>query len=146
MGSTDGHPARGTTCLLTILFVLVVAAALPARAAADVTATCTTPTATVVSCSTWFTTDVLVHWNVADCPDQTITADTPGDTLTCTSGDQSGAVTIKRDTLPPVVGAGQAARAADANGWYTRPVEIGFTGTDALSGIGLCPPVTFAGP
>lgn len=146
MGSTHGDRARGTTCLLLILFVLVVAAALPARAAADVTATCSTSTATAVSCSSWFTTAVVVHWSAPDCPDQTVTADTLGDPVTCTSADGDGQVTIKLDTVPPVVGAGQAARAPDDNGWYTKPVAIGFTGTDSLSGIGDCPPVTYGGP
>src|SRR5689334_18049997 len=111
MGLTQGHRARGTTCLLTILFVLLVVAALPARAAAAPTATCTTPTATVVSCSSWFTTDVVVHWDVADCPDQTITADTSGQVVSCTTTDANGVtttadVTVKKDTSPPVVGAG----------------------------------------
>jgi hypothetical protein len=136
------------------VFALVLAAALPARAAADVTATCTTSTAVGVSCSSWFTSDVLVHWNVADCPDQLITADTPGEVVSCTSNDESGSpttvqVVIKRDTTPPDVGAGHAARAPDDNGWYTRPVTIGFGGSDALSGMpaaGDCASATYAGP
>jgi hypothetical protein len=152
MGSrTHDDRARGTTCLLLTLIALVFAAVLPARAAADVTATCTTPTATVASCASWFTTDVLVHWNVADCPDQKITADTLGEVVSCTSTDENGMpitaqVVIKRDTTLPEVGAGQAARGADDTGWYTKPVAIGFTGTDTLSGIGSCVPVTYTGP
>jgi hypothetical protein len=134
--------------------VLLLAAAMPARAEAQATATCSTPTATVASCSSWFTSDVLVHWDVADCPDQLIATDTAGEVVSCTSTDENGMpataeVVIKRDTAPPDVGAGQAARAADDNGWYTRPVAIGFSGSDALSGMpaaGDCSSVTYAGP
>jgi hypothetical protein len=135
-------------CLLLALFVLALAAAVPARAAAQVTATCTTPSATV-SCSGWFTSDVVVHWGVTDCPDRLIMADTPGETVSCTSDDVTGQVVIKRDATPPEVGLGHAARGAGDNGWYTAPVTIGFSGMDALSGMpaaGDCASATYAGP
>jgi hypothetical protein len=127
--------------------LLVFAAALPARAAAEVTATCTTPPSVVaVSCSSWFASEVLVHWSAPECPDKSVAAE-PGDTVSCMSTDGSGQVVIKLDTTPPVVDAGVPARPADVNGWYTRPVAIGFTGTDALSGIaGACSPVNYDGP
>jgi hypothetical protein len=134
--------------LLTLL-VLVFAAALPARAAADVTATCTTTASAVaVSCSGgWYTSAVTVHWSAPDCPDETVTDDTAGKTLSCMSStDGSGEVVIKLDTTPPSVDAGVPARPADVNGWYTRPVAISFTGTDAPSGIAACSPVTYDGP
>jgi hypothetical protein len=129
--------------------VLVLAAAVPARAAAQATATCTT-SAVTLSCSSWFTSDVVVHWSVPDCPDRPITADTPGETVSCTSTDgTSGQVVIKRDATPPAVGLGQPSRGADDNGWYRAPVTVAFSGMDALSGMpaaGDCASVTYAGP
>src|SRR5919205_983486 len=142
---------------LTVL-VLALAVAAPARAAPEVTATCTTPpSVAAVSCSNWFRSNVLVHWNVSPgatpCDDRLITDDTSGTRVTCTASDADGStmgeVVIKRDATPPDVGVGEAARGADDNGWYTRPVAIAFSGTDPLSGMpadGGCSPVTYDGP
>ena len=38
-------------------------------------------------------------------------------------------------------------RAADANGWYNRPLSVSFTGGDAVSGVDSCAvPKTYEGP
>ena len=147
---THDDPGRRTTCLLLALFVLVLAAAVPARVAAQVTATCTTPAFTL-SCSGWFTSDVVVHWGVTECPDQPITADTSGATVSCTSNDENGSpitvqVVIKRDATPPEVTAAVPDRPPDYRGWYTAPVTFGFIGADATSGLAACAPATYAGP
>src|SRR5262249_11273116 len=40
-----------------------------------------------------------------------------------------------------------AARPADHDGWYTRPVSISWSGADATSGIASCTPaLTYSGP
>jgi hypothetical protein len=53
---------------------------------------------------------------------------------------------LRYDTTPPTVTA-SAARPADSNGWYSKPVDVTFTGTDGGSGIASCTPtVTYAGP
>lgn len=58
----------------------------------------------------------------------------------------SGSFTLRYDATPPAATA-TAARAPDANGWYRAPVDVRFTGTDALSGVASCDkPVTFKGP
>jgi hypothetical protein len=53
---------------------------------------------------------------------------------------------INIDTVPPVVTGANTDRTPDKNGWYTHPVTITFTGSDADSGIASCSKVTFAGP
>ena len=45
-----------------------------------------------------------------------------------------------------VVTAGQPNRAPDKDGWYNHAVEIGFDGTDALSGVAACTTTTYRGP
>jgi hypothetical protein len=53
---------------------------------------------------------------------------------------------LKYDATPPTVNGAQAARAADVNGWYTRPLPITFNGTDQMSGIDTCTAMTYSGP
>jgi hypothetical protein len=81
----------------------------------------------------------------------TLTAETAGTTVTCT-GDDGGevvthpGVTIRIDKTPPVVTGGHPARGADVNGWYTRPVAIGFAGDDLGSRVQSCTSLTYGGP
>lgn len=53
---------------------------------------------------------------------------------------------IRYDTTPPTVTA-TPSRQPDANGWYSHPVDVTFSGTDGGSGIASCTPaVTYSGP
>ena len=54
--------------------------------------------------------------------------------------------TIKVDKTGPPVTAATPDRAADGGGWYTRPVTVAFSGTDAGSGVEACSSVTYSGP
>jgi hypothetical protein len=70
-------------------------------------------------------------------------------TGTCTdvAGNTSAPSTfsLKYDSTAPTVTAA-ASRQPDANGWYTHPVTITFSGTDATSGIASCTSSTYGGP
>lgn len=131
--------------------MLVVAA--PGMAAPAVSARCTPAPA---DCSGWFRSDVSLTWTVdpatasqMGCQDETFTSDTTGAVRTCTAEDDTGsamaAVTIKRDATPPVVDPGLAPP-ADANGWYTKPLTVAFSGQDVTSGLASCASVTYPGP
>ena len=47
-------------------------------------------------------------------------------------------ITVRRDATRAVSVTAARARGPDANGWYSRPVAVAFSGTDALSGIASC--------
>jgi hypothetical protein len=94
----------------------------------------------------WYTSDVTVSWTMNDpesgvastsgCATTTITADTPGTTLTCAATNGAGtsssaSTTVKRDATRPVVTfTGNA-------GTYTVADQVALhcTASDALSGI-----------
>jgi hypothetical protein len=148
-----------TAGLLLIVCLVMLAAAVPARAVPVVTPTCTLPPATAAQdCSSWFRANVGLHWTVTPataatigCQDQLFSAETSGTVVSCSADDGTGPataqVTIKLDRTPPVVTGAQAARGADVNGWYNRPVSIDFSGTDGTSGLADCPSsVTYGGP
>jgi hypothetical protein len=127
-------------------------------------------------CSGWYRSDVKVVWTViaehegspltkvegcgetktVDTPElvsgeTTFTAETAGASVTCAANDGGDedvkhSVTIRIDKTRPVVTGGHPARGADANGWYTRPVAIGFTGNDLASGLESCTSLTYGGP
>jgi hypothetical protein len=107
----------------------------------------------------WYTSNVTVNWTVTDpestilfssgCNATTLAGDTPGTKLTCTASSDGGesivSKTIKLDKTAPAVTSAPD-RQADSNGWFTRPVTISFTGTDATAGIESCSSVRYAGP
>ena len=108
----------------------------------------------------WFRGSVTLSWLVVDpesiilnmtgCGVTTFTADTPGHPVTCSAesdgGIRSASVRIKLDRTPPTV-TPIPERAADANGWYNRPVTVSFAGADATSGIASCSaPTVYGGP
>lgn len=108
----------------------------------------------------WYRGSVTLNWLVVDpesiilstsgCGSQTFTADTAGTLVTCTAesdgGINSQGVKIKVDKTPPSVTAA-ADRAADANGWYNRPLTVTFGGSDLTSGLAGCsPPSRYGGP
>ena len=64
------------------------------------------------------------------------------------AGNTSAPVTfaLKYDATAPAASA-SLARGPDANGWYSKPITVSFTGSDATSGIASCTaPGTYTGP
>ena len=77
--------------------------------------------------------------------------DSAAASVTGTCQDRAGnaasrAFGLKYDASPPAVTGGQAARGADAGGWYNHPVAVAFTGADQLSGVDACTATTYSGP
>jgi hypothetical protein len=108
-------------------------------------------------CSGWHRSDVSIDWTVLPsdatvlgCQDKTYTTDTAGTNELCSADDGVASVTvqlkIKVDKTPPETTTGTPSRAADANGWYSGPVGIAFSGVDATSGIDSCTAMTYSGP
>ena len=62
-----------------------------------------------------------------------------------TAAQTPSSVTIRIDKTAPVATGGPD-RPPDANGWYNRPLAVGFSGTDTMSGIQACSTVAYAGP
>jgi hypothetical protein len=108
----------------------------------------------------WYVSDVTVAWSVADpqgiretrgCDTRTFTQETTRTDVTCWAISQAGfesstTVTLRIDKTPPAVRA-SLDREADFNGWYTRPVNVRFSGGDAVSGLASCSSLlTYAGP
>jgi hypothetical protein len=107
----------------------------------------------------WYTSPVAATFSgdggpsgISSCTSGTYSGpDGPAVTLSgsCTDGagnTGSATVTIKYDSTPPTV-APAPERPPDANGWYNRPVKVGFAGQDAGAGVRECSaPVTYAGP
>jgi hypothetical protein len=108
----------------------------------------------------WYVSPVTVHWLVTGnidwgsngCePAVRIPDDTTGTTRTCSASGPEGSATvttspIRIDQTPPVLSAVTPARAADHDGWYTSPVALSWSGTDATSGIDTCTALTYGGP
>jgi hypothetical protein len=114
-----------------------------------------------VDCSGWYRSPVTVKWFinprpeegstiVSGCSTQTLSTDTTGTVVWCEAsyaGDQlRRSKVIRVDRTAPAVTAAQAQRPPDSNGWYRAPVRVGFSGTDATSGLAACPSATYSGP
>ena len=98
----------------------------------------------------WYRSDVTVTWTVTDpdspilalngCGAISITADTSGQTLTCSAtsggGTTTESVTIKRDTTRPTSIA-TPLPAPNANGWNNTDVVVTFSGDDGATGSGI---------
>ena len=108
-------------------------------------------------CTGWYQSNVSITWTVlpstasrTGCENKTYTGDTAGTVDYCRASDGSSSVTvevtIRVDKTPPTVTGGSPSRGADVNGWYNRPVGIGFSGSDQTSGIAACTNTTYGGP
>jgi hypothetical protein len=53
---------------------------------------------------------------------------------------------LRYDATDPAVSKADPERPADSNGWYRQPVDIAFSGSDALSGVDSCTETTYNGP
>jgi hypothetical protein len=154
---------RSATALATL--GLVAAAIVRVPGASGVPGDPTPPAITPVITATlgnggWYVTNVTVNWTVNDpesvitsssgCNASTLTADTAGTRLSCSAasdgGEATSTKTIKLDKTAPAVAGAAPDRAADSGGWYTRPVTVAFSGTDAMSGVEACSSVTYSGP
>ena len=106
----------------------------------------------------WYTSDVVVSWTFSgattastECLPQQLTADTPGTAITCTVADGSGGsisrtVTVHLDRTPPAAVTATPARPPDVGTFYTAPLPISWSATDATSGVAGCTTLTYAGP
>jgi hypothetical protein len=106
----------------------------------------------------WFRGPVDVTWIVSGtitqssgCNPTRLPDDTPGVQLTCTAwnGAASASATtdfVRIDRTPPASVAALGARPPDNSPWYTAPVAIAWSGTDATSGIAACTTLTYSGP
>ena len=89
---------------------------------------------------------------VADCPatayagPDSATASVTGVCRDRAGNSSSRAFPLKYDATRPTVTSAQAARGADVDGWYNRPVSVAFSGADQLSGVDTCTTPTYAGP
>jgi hypothetical protein len=155
---------RRHSALALVAFGLAAAVAVPGASGipGDPTPPVITPVITAaLGNGGWYVTNVTVNWKVEDpesgtilsssgCNATTLTADTPGTRLTCAAssdgGDATASKTIKLDKTAPAVAGAAPDRPADAGGWYTRPVTVAFSGTDAVSGVESCSTVTYSGP
>jgi hypothetical protein len=98
----------------------------------------------------WYRSAVSVQINASPpttCP-TTATFASSSAVVDCTWGSNSVPfhLQFKIDTDAPVVKAATPDRGPDANGWYTHPVNVTFSGTDATSGLAGCTSGTYSGP
>ena len=112
----------------------------------------------------WYVSTVTVAWTVnwnggvpilsdgceAALP---VTGDTTptGTTRSCTAESSLGEVSVttgafRIDRTKPTVTGAAPARATDHAGWFNHPVDVGFTGSDASSGLAGCTAKSYGGP
>lgn len=104
----------------------------------------------------WYVSNVSVTWqfdptptSVTGCFIGTITAE--GTTHIDCQATWSGGINIDYpldisiDKTAPTVH-GVPSRTPDANGWYDKPVSVGFAGTDPTSGVASCSSASYSGP
>jgi hypothetical protein len=140
-----------------ILLVAPGASGLPAALSVEVTITGTPGS------NGWYRGNVTVSWETQGetgedpaCLTRTLVADTPGTKITCKAWadippgepieeEITKSVTIRLDKTAPAI-ATVLERGADANGWYNRPLNVAFAGTDGTSGVSVCTIGRYIGP
>jgi hypothetical protein len=141
-----------------VCLVFVVAAAWAVAPDAGRAASTPMPSCNGGGCGGWFRSNVTVTWSydgagvtsAPGCGATTVSDDTAGATVTCTvyagTAFFGNSVTVQKDSSPPSVGS-LIARDPDADGWYTSPVDVSFTGDGGPSGISSCTSGgTYSGP
>ena len=107
----------------------------------------------------WYRQPVRVDWHGTDatsggvsCSSGTYAgpdganASAPGTCTDAAGNSSTSSFGLRYDGTPPSVTV-TAARPPDHDGWYNHPVSIGWSGTDATSGIDSCTaPLTYSGP
>jgi fibronectin type 3 domain-containing protein len=104
----------------------------------------------------WNADDVTVHFSAKDddagsgvdpgsiTPDVLVGDETGGRVVNGQARDTAGnlgtdSVTVKLDRTPPAISGAVVSGTVGSNGWYTGPVTVHFTCSDALSGVAVCP-------
>ena len=141
-----------------IAIVAVPAAlALPTSASAQATALprCQSASPAPDNCLGWYVDDVRLTWTISadessGCNNAVFTQDDVYE-RDCSVRNLNQpwttvSVTVHRDGTPPAVTGATPSRAADFDGWYRSPLQIRFSGTDALSGLDGCSSGTYSGP
>jgi hypothetical protein len=126
----------------------------------NIAPTVTHTLAPVPNATGWNVADVTVHFDAKDddsgsgvdastvTPDITVQAETAGRQVDGSAKDLAGnlgtdSVTVRLDRTAPTVTGAIVEGTRGAGGWYTGPVKVAFTCSDAVSGIAVCPdPVT----
>jgi hypothetical protein len=157
LGSQHGRKRLSLVLLVTIGFLLALVPGMGRAASGpSITFSCTSRP----SCLGWYTSNVTVTWSFSDpsgilntdgCNTRTITADTSGSAQHCYVQNTNEVwskvdLSIKVDKTPPQITAVSPDRATDSNGWYTHPVTIAWSGSDATSGIAACTSLTYSAP
>lgn len=106
----------------------------------------------------WFNKPVVVNFTGTDalsggvtCPAVTYAgpdggpAPVPSSCRDAAGNVSNGSVAINYDATGPSV-SGAADRSPDANGWYSRPVNVSFSGSDNASGVAGCSSGAYSGP
>jgi large repetitive protein len=110
----------------------------------------------------WYNHQVAINWTGSDATSGPVTCTSlayngpdggniaPTGTCTDQAGNTSAPLAlpaaIQFDATPPTAVQGIPARGPDHNGWYTTPVAITWSGSDATSGIAGCSSLTYSGP
>jgi hypothetical protein len=105
----------------------------------------------------WYRGPVTINWTITGATDiqcqtiETLRDDTTGVQRTCTATNADGTIPaqtklIKIDQTPPAAVVATPQRPPDHGAFYTAPLTIGWSGTDATSGIASCTAATYAGP
>jgi len=106
----------------------------------------------------WNSMDAKVHFDAKDndsgagvdtartTPDQTVVDETPfagldilGEAFDLAGNRGTDKVTVRLDKTAPVITGEVVSGQLGQNGWYTGPVTVHWTCSDALSGVGVCP-------
>jgi hypothetical protein len=106
----------------------------------------------------WFNKAVVVNFTGTDamsggvtCPAVTYSgpdganAAVPASCRDAANNPATGSIGINYDATGPSV-SGSPDRNPDANGWYSRPVGVNFSGADNASGVAGCSATTYSGP
>jgi hypothetical protein len=146
------------TARIGVVLVVSASLALPSGAAAQrsISHSCDTPTSSD-SCQRWYTgASVSLQWTwsplgtlISGCQNATFTAEAVVE-RSCTVEWPDTSITQKIwigiDRTPPQLVGVTPGRPANPNGWFNRPVQLTFQGTDATSGVASCSSMTYGGP
>ena len=110
-------------------------------------------------CSGWRAGDVQLKWFFPPSPSPEATRDCDWRTITAEGVTEQTCgiliagtwtyttATVRIDRTPPLATGATTARPPDGeDGWFNRPVDVVFTGTDTASGIAACTTSTYGGP
>jgi hypothetical protein len=110
----------------------------------------------------WYNHEVAINWSGSDATSGPVTCTSllydgpdgagiaPSGTCTDQAGNTSAPLAlpgpIQFDATAPTNVEATPARGPDHDGWYTKPVALSWSGSDATSGIAACSSLTYSGP